>query len=646
MAYNVLKGNVQFINSDTGSIESMVDDYSNQSIAGIKIFSQGITASMGLSSSVAIEARSFTGAGDGITGVTATGITISNDGNNRVLTANGDSTLQAEPNFTFDGASNLLTITGDITASVNISGSEFYGSATGLTNIPTNQFASNISAANINLGNGVENSGGNLVAKLSASSGMVLGTAGLGVDPNNAASISGGSLAGADEFLVADNDQSNGLRKATITNLQTYMQNSLTFRSPAGSEHQIQFKDGSGAFAASSDLTFNDTTNVLTVTGQLTASTLVSSSFYGDGNNLTNLPAAELSGTVRASNINIGDGLFDDGNALAVSASYGLTASANGLEVTASNTSGLDVSEAYGLVVSPIRSTTLGTLASGDIFLVSDVDDSNLTKGATLTTLNSYIQSNVAGGSNTQVQFNNSNALAGSSTFTFNSAANVLTFETGSITGDLDIQGNTTMSGTLQVNVDRAGTPLITLDKGEDDTAEIEFKKNGSTVAEIYSNAGESLFIRSVSLGINLRQGTDNVLNIDTSDTTFAHRPVTINHNFTVTGSTTTATRLLNVSSSDVDCSIGAGNEILTMTNTSPAKVTLPTLGASDVGTTYTIKRAQTANVQVSGAAGQFIDGNNEVRTLTAIGEYIKLVATPLGAGYGWVIVGKSGSFF
>ena len=28
MAYNVLKGNVQFINSDSGSIESMVDDHS------------------------------------------------------------------------------------------------------------------------------------------------------------------------------------------------------------------------------------------------------------------------------------------------------------------------------------------------------------------------------------------------------------------------------------------------------------------------------------------------------------------------------------------------------------------------------------------------------------------------------------------
>ena len=82
------------------------------------------------------------------------------------------------------------------------------------------------------------------------------------------------------------------------------------------------------------------------------------------------------------------------------------------------------------------------------------------------------------------------------------------------------------------------------------------------------------------------------------------------------------------------------------MTNTSPAKVSLPTVGASDVGTTYTIKRAQSGNVQVSGAAGQFIDGAGEVRTLTSAGEYIKLVATPLGGGYGWVIVGKSGSFF
>ena len=47
MAYNVLKGNVQFINSTTGSIESMVDDYSDQTIAGVKTFSGILTASSG-----------------------------------------------------------------------------------------------------------------------------------------------------------------------------------------------------------------------------------------------------------------------------------------------------------------------------------------------------------------------------------------------------------------------------------------------------------------------------------------------------------------------------------------------------------------------------------------------------------------------
>ena len=52
MAYNVLKGNVQFINSDSGSIESMVDDYSSQSISGIKTFTQAITASGGISSTL------------------------------------------------------------------------------------------------------------------------------------------------------------------------------------------------------------------------------------------------------------------------------------------------------------------------------------------------------------------------------------------------------------------------------------------------------------------------------------------------------------------------------------------------------------------------------------------------------------------
>ena len=442
MAYNVLKGNVQFINSDSGSIESMVDNYSDQTIAGIKTFSSAITASMGLSSSVAIEARSFTGAGDGITGVNAASILITGDANNRVLTAKGDGTLQAEQNFTFDSANNLLTVAGDITASINISGSEFYGKASGLTNIPTNQFVGTISAADLTLGNGVENDSNNLAIKLSASSGLSLTSNGLGVSPNNAISIVGG-LASADEFLVADNNLSNALRKATVTNLQTYMQDNLNFGGAAGSQHQIQFRDGAGSFAASSDLTFNDSTDILNVTGKITASVHISSSqvfatsLHGDGGNLTNLPAAELVGNVNASNINIGDGLFNQSNKLSVSASFGLTASAGGLEVTASNTSGLNVTPATGLTISPIRTPAKATPVAADIILLGDSADFNNVKNATLTSVVTLVQNNGAAGSNTQVQFNSSNAFAGDNAFTFNAATNTLAVQEVSSSGNI-----------------------------------------------------------------------------------------------------------------------------------------------------------------------------------------------------------------
>ena len=286
MAYNVLKGNVQFINSDSGSIESMVDDYSNQTIAGIKTFSGILTASTGISSSA------YFGNGAGLSGLDVAVNTYSSASNNRVLTSVDSTTIQGENNLTFNGS--LLAIAGNVSASVNVSGSEFYGSAVGLKNIPIDQFAGNISASSLNLGNGVENSGGNLAVKLSNSSGLSVGNLGLGVSPNNAVSIAGG-LASADEFLVADNNLSNALRKATITNLQTYMQNNLSFGGAAGSLHQIQFRDGGGSFAASSDLTFNDSTDILNVVGKISASVHVSSSqifagqFNGDGTGITSV---------------------------------------------------------------------------------------------------------------------------------------------------------------------------------------------------------------------------------------------------------------------------------------------------------------------------------------------------------------------
>jgi len=419
MAYNVLKGSVQFINSDSGSIESMVDDHSDQTIAGIKTFSGVLTASLGISSSA------YHGDGSGLSGLDVAVTTFDNATLNTIIVAKADNNISGAVGLTYNGA--VIAVTGNVSASANISGSGFYGSAVGLTSIPTNQFNGNISAASLSLGQSTLNDSGNLVVKLSSSSGLESTTDGLKVNPSVA--VPKTSPADDDKFLISDYADGNITKYITYQNLAAGVTDSISTYPPAGNNGNVQIKNGP-AFQGVSELGFDTTANTLTVTGQITASVLVSSSFYGDGNNLTNLPAAELSGNVNAGNINIGNGLFNSSNTLAVSASYGLTASAQGLEVTSSAISGLNVLVSEGLVVSPIRANTTGSVADGDFFLITDVSDSNQTKNATMTTLAAYMQDELtftpAGGSNTQVQYNNSGQFAGSSTFTFNSATNTL----------------------------------------------------------------------------------------------------------------------------------------------------------------------------------------------------------------------------
>jgi hypothetical protein len=291
MAYNVLKGNVQFINSDSGSIESMVDDYSNQTIEGIKTFSSPITSS------------GFFDSDNGSPIVSSPINSITNAADERIAIFSGVNTVEGKAELTYNDT--VLAVTGNISASVNISGSEFYGSGGGLTNLKANSISGQVSAANISFGNGLTNTGGAVAVSGSDTSitiasdgisingagntsGLRVGGSGLRADPNRADGIAGGSLAGADEFLVADNDQSNALKKATITNLQTYMQSSLTFGSAAGSDTQVQF-NSSGDFAGDNAFTFNSSTNVLTVSGVSSSVNISASAFFGDGSNLTGL---------------------------------------------------------------------------------------------------------------------------------------------------------------------------------------------------------------------------------------------------------------------------------------------------------------------------------------------------------------------
>jgi len=116
MAYNTLRGTVNFSSSPTGSIESMVDDYSNQTIGGSKVFSSTLSAS-----AVTINAGSL---------VPPAITSISNDGANRILVSDGDGTATADAGFTFNGT--RMSTTTELTASV------FSGSGAGLTSVSLN----------------------------------------------------------------------------------------------------------------------------------------------------------------------------------------------------------------------------------------------------------------------------------------------------------------------------------------------------------------------------------------------------------------------------------------------------------------------------------------------------------------------------
>ena len=84
----------------------------------------------GMSSSANVSASAFYGDGSNISGITS--VVIANDGANRVLTADGDSTMSAESNLTFNGSTLILS------GNMEISGNLF-----------ANSFTTNVTSKNV-----------------------------------------------------------------------------------------------------------------------------------------------------------------------------------------------------------------------------------------------------------------------------------------------------------------------------------------------------------------------------------------------------------------------------------------------------------------------------------------------------------------
>jgi len=164
--------------------------------------------------------------------------------NNQPVTSVGSS-FGGDPQFTWNKISNTLTVTGDISASVNISGSSFYGDGSNLTDLN----ASNISAGTLNN------------ARLPATISVTNVTA---------------SALVSSSFFYGDGSNLTNLPSAAIT----------TYNS--ASAGRVITSVNATTVEGEPNLTFDNTT--LVITGDVSGSGNVSgSAFYGDGSNLTGL---------------------------------------------------------------------------------------------------------------------------------------------------------------------------------------------------------------------------------------------------------------------------------------------------------------------------------------------------------------------
>ena len=314
MAYNTLKGKVNFSNSTTGSIESMVDDYSNQTVGGVKNFTSTLSASAFYDTT--------TGALVDPTALSS----ITNDGAERVIVSDGDGTATGYATLTYDGTT--------LTASVS-------GSAAAMHSIPLepHKVSGQLSASNIYFGAGLQDSSNKIAAQggnsitvdgtginvdLATTGGLAHDNSKLKVSPNAAAAK--GTVSDNDMFLIGDSDASNATKKTTMSTLGTYMQNTLTFATPGGSDNQVQYKNGS-SFAGNANLSFDGSalsTLNISASGEVSASL-----FIGNGSGLVGVTGVNASGIDTSIQFNSSSAFTGSSNLL-----FDFEASPNALKVT------------------------------------------------------------------------------------------------------------------------------------------------------------------------------------------------------------------------------------------------------------------------------------------------------------------------
>ena len=304
----------------------------------------------------------------------------------------------------------------------------------------------------------------------------------------------------------------------------------------AGANKQIQFNDGSGDFAASANLTFDSTTNLLDVIGNIqTNGRVTADTLYANAN-------ANVGGNLNVTaNANVGNNLFVTGNANVTTdlnvngnAYFGNAATNQLVSVTgnaielrggwnnATAASAALVAGDYGNSVNWGKINILGNVGGNstaqleanihnfqtgggganivqintiNVNAVSNTTGALTVAGGLGITGNAYIGGNIyannltgnisgnvtAGGINTSVQFNDANTISGGNYFLWDKTTNTM-----SVIGNILTEGNIISANNANINLVPNGTGIVVIANTEGGATGIQI---GDPAGNLISNA-------------------------------------------------------------------------------------------------------------------------------------------------------------
>jgi hypothetical protein len=367
-------------------------------------------------------------------------------GSNTQVIYNANGIAGASAGLTFDSSSNSLVSTGTITGSNFLTGG--YVSVAG--NVTSSQFVgsgntlSNIQGANVSgtVANATYAASAGYAATITSNAQPNITSTGTLTSLSVTGSTTAGNLLTAGLVSAGGNIISNGYF------IGTFLGNISGNLTVPGVNTQIIYNNNGNA-GASAGLTFNASTNALTVSGNATLGNILTNGIVSVGGNITsgNINATNLTGTAVSITGNVtGSQFIGSGNTL--TNIQGANVSGN---VSTAIVAGTVTTNAQPNITSVGVLTSLsvsGNATPGNILTTGIVSATGniTTSGYFLGTFQGNVSGNLTvPGSNTQVIYNNNGNAGASAGFTFNAASNALV-STGNITG-----GNILTTGIISV---------------------------------------------------------------------------------------------------------------------------------------------------------------------------------------------------